>query len=62
MPKKAIWNTPDPNKHPKHMSSAMKSSAKRWAKNHHIPYPSLTANLHAMKHKAPNMHASRHKK
>jgi len=46
-----IWKTPDPKKKPHHLKPAEKSRAKAWAKSHHVPYPSLVANLHFKKKK-----------
>ena len=47
--KQPAWQRPDPNKHPHPLSVRQKESAKEWARNHHVPYPSLVANFHAKK-------------
>jgi hypothetical protein len=48
---KPVWETKNPVKKHHQLSSKQKGSAKAWAKSHNIPYPSLVANMHAMKAK-----------
>ena len=45
------WKKPDPKVHHAHLTDAQEAAAKRWAASHHVPYPSLVANMHACKMK-----------
>ena len=50
MPKATpAWEKPDPHKKHHHLTGVQKTRAKQWAKSHHVPYPSLVANMHAKK-------------
>jgi hypothetical protein len=49
---KPPWEKPDPKKHSTHhLTKKQENGAKRWAARHHVPYPSLVANMHACKKK-----------
>jgi len=45
--KKPFWDKKKISKKKTHLTPAEKNRAKRWAKEHHVPYPSLVANCHA---------------
>jgi len=48
---KEVWDTPDPKKKPKQLSSSKKSAAKARAKAAGSPYPNLVDNMNAAKKK-----------
>jgi hypothetical protein len=51
---KAVWNTPDPTKKDKKLTTGQKASAKAAAKKAGRPYPNLIDNMAASKKsKAP---------
>jgi hypothetical protein len=49
--KKQVWDTPDPTKKDKKLSTSQKSSAKAMAKAAGRPYPNLVDNMRAGKKK-----------
>jgi hypothetical protein len=51
MEKKPFWDKPNPKDKPKKMSAAQKLKAKKFAKDRGMAYPSLVANVNAMKGK-----------
>jgi hypothetical protein len=51
MAAKKVWNTPDPTKKDKPLSSSQKSAAKARAKAAGRPYPNLVDNMAAAKKK-----------
>jgi len=51
---KEVWDTPDPKKKSKHLSSKKKSAAKARAKAAGRPYPNLIDNMAVAKKKKKN--------
>jgi hypothetical protein len=51
MKKKPVWETKNPNKKSKTLSSSQKASAKASAKKAGRPYPNLVDNMNAAKKK-----------